>query len=258
MRLPDAASFVVVIGAFACSVSLEDKSVGDAGANQPDGKSGSGPLGGSWSGGTGGGASVGGSIGSSGSSGSSGAGGSVISCAAGQKACGADCVSKTDWQFGCAAAECTACALTHAEVNGCDTDGACTVMKCDPGYGDCDGDPSNGCETNTSSDPWNCGACASACNSVNGTPSCVGSACKITCAAGFADCDGNVDNGCEVYLKIDVNHCGSCGHSCGDHGCKDGSCCTLVTQDCSNMGCCNSGKCDNLSFGGLSGKYCTG
>jgi hypothetical protein len=46
--------------------------------------------------------------------------------------------------------------------------GACTVTACVGGFGNCDGNPANGCEANLTSDPSNCGGCgrvpAEACN----------------------------------------------------------------------------------------------
>ena len=34
------------------------------------------------------------------------------------------------------------------------------------------------------------------------------------CLAGFADCDGDQTNGCEVALGVDAQNCGSCGNVC--------------------------------------------
>jgi hypothetical protein len=42
------------------------------------------------------------------------------------------------------------------------------------------------------------------------------------CAAGYADCDGNRGNGCEVELASDPAHCGVCGRAC-----ESGVACTL-------------------------------
>ncbi|MEA2748766.1 MAG: hypothetical protein QOI41_2909 [Myxococcales bacterium] len=49
-------------------------------------------------------------------------------------------------------------------------------LQCPTGHADCDGDPSNGCETLVSSDPRNCGACGVHCDLVLGQP-CVDGAC---------------------------------------------------------------------------------
>lgn len=40
--------------------------------------------------------------------------------------------------------------------------GACTVGSCDPGWGDCDGNPANGCETKTTTNS-SCGLCGVVC-----------------------------------------------------------------------------------------------
>src|SRR5439155_24984815 len=68
----------------------------------------------------------------------------------------------------------------------------CVIQSCDPGFADCDLDPTNGCEVNLQIDVSNCGACANACQPVaNGTPACVGFTCVIaSCDPGFADCFG--------------------------------------------------------------------
>jgi hypothetical protein len=106
----------------------------------------------------------------------------------------------------------TPCSLKHASAlcNG----GKCVVDKCTAPYVDCDGDPSNGCEVNTTTDPLNCGGCGGVCSDINGTPSCAGSKCLITCTDGFADCDDDRVNGCEINTDKNVNNCGKCGNIC--------------------------------------------
>src|SRR5262249_11421912 len=49
------------------------------------------------------------------------------------------------------------------------------------------------------------------------------------CHPGFADCDQQVDDGCEVDLQSDVSNCGACGRACsapsgGSVSCVDGAC----------------------------------
>jgi hypothetical protein len=39
-----------------------------------------------------------------------------------------------------------------------------------------------------------------------------------SCAAGFADCDGDPQNGCEVETDTDELHCGGCGVACHADG----------------------------------------
>lgn len=41
--------------------------------------------------------------------------------------------------------------------------------------------------------------------------------CVYICDSGFADCNGDPADGCEVDLHSDVDNCGSCGNTCGDN-----------------------------------------
>jgi len=68
---------------------------------------------------------------------------------------------------------------------------------------------------NTSTDPNNCGSCGSVCFVANGTPACTAGMCTIaSCNAGFANCDNNPANGCEVNTTTDPMNCGGCGIVC--------------------------------------------
>jgi len=119
------------------------------------------------------------------------------------------------------------------------TNGGCAIASCNAGYYDCDGVASNGCEVNLKTDIKNCNACNTACSAANGTASCTNGACGITCNAGFDNCDGNVANGCEVNLKTDTSHCGTCPTVCtasnGTPACNNGTCgivCASGYGDC--------------------------
>lgn len=47
----------------------------------------------------------------------------------------------------------------------------------------------------------------------------------LACPTGFADCNGNHDDGCEADLHKDPAHCGTCEHTCGEReSCSDGAC----------------------------------
>ncbi len=82
--------------------------------------------------------------------------------------------------------------------------GNCIIAACDPAYGDCDGVPENGCETDLMNDANNCGFCGNNCNYPNATAVCQGGSCIIVaCDPAYADCDGIGENGCEVNLNND-------------------------------------------------------
>jgi hypothetical protein len=128
---------------------------------------------------------------------------------------------------------CGACGMRCTA--GPNTNVACTMGRCErlcaAGFADCDGNPTNGCETDLRSNAAHCGACNVACSASGGTPSCASGMCRITCNAGRGDCDGNPANGCETDLA-DPNHCGACGVRCAlpnvmRHGCSEGRC-TIV------------------------------
>ncbi len=47
---------------------------------------------------------------------------------------------------------------------------------------------------------------------------------ELSCADGYADCDEDLANGCEVDLTTTATSCGSCGHSCLEGECSDAEC----------------------------------
>jgi hypothetical protein len=104
-----------------------------------------------------------------------------------------------------------ACVLANA-VSTC-AEGLCQVSGCLPGFKDCDGNPSNGCEVDLSS-PANCGTCGKTCQFAHGVGVCKAGVCTLgACAGGFGDCDGDPANGCEQRLDTS-QHCGACGRGC--------------------------------------------
>ena len=160
----------------------------------------------------------------------------------------------------------------------------CNNSKCDLGcdgqYADCNGELcTDGCETDITKDPNNCGACGKQCGPeqacvdgkckcegsslawcgaecvdtqtnafhcgacgnacpgyrdssathLRGTPSCVLGRCSYYCGPGRANCDDDIDNGCEVDTMTDPMNCGGCGVQCDvDAGqpCAGGKCLT--------------------------------
>ncbi len=90
--------------------------------------------------------------------------------------------------------------------------GSCDYVACLPGFGDCDGDRANGCETNTNQDPNHCGTCGNKCNPASGgSPLCNTGTCGTSCTSPTSLCQ---PPGLCANLNNDVNHCGSCNHQC--------------------------------------------
>ncbi|MCA9561532.1 MAG: hypothetical protein KC583_23455 [Myxococcales bacterium] len=106
--------------------------------------------------------------------------------------------------------------------------GRCRIRRCDPGYGNVDGDETNGCEpcapTNPGpercdgedndcdglvdegfdldTDPENCGACGERCAFPNAATRCVDRVCVLeACEPGLVDLDGELENGCEAVCN---------------------------------------------------------
>ncbi|HEY3256355.1 MAG TPA: hypothetical protein VGJ91_20490 [Polyangiaceae bacterium] len=108
---------------------------------------------------------------------------------------------------------CGACG-TICRVNGGEPQcsaGVCSVKSCSTGFDDCTGGYADGCETKTTTDLSNCGACGKTCSTANGAPSCVSGACQVkTCTAPFADCNGTASDGCETNTSTSQTHCGVC------------------------------------------------
>ena len=76
--------------------------------------------------------------------------------------------------------------------------GLCMGLVCDPGFGNCNGDWIDGCESPVVDDA-NCGACGQPCVAgPNATASCNAGACEQQCEAPWSNCDGDWANGCEI------------------------------------------------------------
>lgn len=157
------------------------------------------------------------------------------------------------------------CSSTVQHATPSCTNGKCGILKCNPGWADCDGDPSNGCEQDIASDPSHCSGCNVSCNNIDGTPACVSGNCAISCNSGRGNCDGNLANGCETNLGTTTN-CGSCGVKCGTNhaspSCLNGQCSLLCESGYANCNGDASDGCEVLTAGdnnncGSCGLSCT-
>ncbi len=164
--------------------------------------------------------------------------------------------------YGCADAECgrLKCQGSYQDCNGdlssgcasdgCETDttdrnncGGCGI-QCLPGQ-ECSYDDSGqlGCRDacgkdgrvkcggscrDLLTDRFNCGMCGLGCEGrANEVSACKKGLCVTECRPGFADCNGDRSDGCEVDVNSDPSNCGACGHECdlaAGQPCIEGKC----------------------------------
>lgn len=162
------------------------------------------------------------------------------SCPAGKSDCNGNVADGCETDTGTSLATCggcnTKCPTTDVPnaVRSCNL-GAC-VFDCKVGFGDCNGKPEDGCETDLTKSVEHCGACNGKCGPVaNGQPSCVASVCKVSCTGLFGDCNGQYADGCELSLGSDVKNCSKCGAQCPNTENGEGPVCAA--------GSCNAGTC---------------
>lgn len=118
----------------------------------------------------------------------------------------------------------SACPSAPNATTSCTGAGVCglTPIDCTEGTADCDGNGS--CEANLTA-VTSCGSCGEVCTAPsNAVPLCTGSGCDFVCVAGFADCDGDEGNGCELAVSDDPLNCGGCGLSCYGGSCNASQC----------------------------------
>ncbi len=120
------------------------------------------------------------------------------------------------------AQNCGGCGIACAPGQSCDMLVAGVYKcRCAPGETRCDAD----C-VDLRSDKTNCGGCGIRCTSVaHGIGACVYGSCAYECAYGWADCNGDLSDGCEANVLSDPTNCGGCGVQCADHqACIRGVC----------------------------------
>ncbi|MBL8602175.1 MAG: hypothetical protein JNK72_09630 [Myxococcales bacterium] len=167
-----------------------------------------------------------------------------VVCNAGLGDCDGDLTNGCETNVRSSLLHCGACG--NACPSGPNSEATCTLgrcgLSCAAGFGNCDGDASNGCETDLRTSTAHCGACARSCAVMGGTAACVASACTVAaCGSDFADCDRTVSNGCEADLRANPQHCGACGTVCPSRPNAAGQC---VNRQCAVL--CNPGfvECD--------------
>jgi hypothetical protein len=110
----------------------------------------------------------------------------IAMCSTGYGDCNSSLFDGCEAQTDADPNNCGACGnrCTFANATGSCVAGQCEIQACNPGYGDCDGNGANGCESNLKMDNNHCGSCTHLCNGL--TPNCING----TCAAGCAPATG--------------------------------------------------------------------
>src|SRR5690554_4979694 len=102
------------------------------------------------------------------------------------------------------------CSFGNNQAGVCDEATHTCAYACDSGFGDCNNDPSDGCEVDLSADIGNCGSCGTVCTTDNThyAPVCLSEAsaeptCAVdpnSCAEGYVDLNGDPNDGCECAI----------------------------------------------------------
>lgn len=193
-------------------------------------------------------------------------------CATGFADCNNDLADLCETEVGTDANNCgacgNACVVNHGTA-GCQNS-QCTVESCDTDWGDCDGDPTNGCESFLPTDPENCAGCGNVCDPASsGQPVCNDGTCsEKACLSFLSDCNNDSSDGCEAFISADVNNCGYCGRVCelpnAVATCSQSECaiesCIAPFEDCDGIagnGCETDTTKDNALHCGACGRACS-
>jgi hypothetical protein len=121
--------------------------------------------------------------------------------------------------------------------------GICPTNQCPPGRATCPDKPFP-CQVDLLWDDLNCGACGSTCSKFTGIharTTCVDGTCALQCEVlydgTFANCNGLIEDGCEINLSTDENNCGGCGIACAaNEECVNAKCVCAVRESCGACG----------------------
>ncbi|MBP9112352.1 MAG: hypothetical protein KBF88_06055 [Polyangiaceae bacterium] len=122
----------------------------------------------------------------------------------GSKICFDQEVGENSPAFGCSSASCDPC--TANRVAALCAGPVCAPLMCPAGWGSCDNDVTNGCETKLSESAKHCGACDKACSA---DQVCDEGVCKSSCSVSKTKCGRD----CADTASSDA-HCGGCDKTC--------------------------------------------
>ena len=106
------------------------------------------------------------------------------------------------------------CSAQMVNANTVCTSSGCSWTSCLPNFANCDGNFTNGCETNLLTNSSHCGGCNQPCNPPNALGKCSNGLCSIDiCSRTFLDCNGNPVDGCETSVGS-ISSCGGCSSAC--------------------------------------------
>jgi len=92
--------------------------------------------------------------------------------------------------------------------------------ECSAGRADCNNNPLDGCEIDTNTNIYHCGACGAECPIYDHARSlCIMGTCAPYCEqpnGPWQNCDGDWTNGCEMNTFFNNANCGACGRNCAD------------------------------------------
>jgi uncharacterized repeat protein (TIGR01451 family) len=127
---------------------------------------------------------------------------------------------------------CGACGNACFVPNGTPScvNGSCAIGSCNPGFADCNGNPFDGCETNTNNDLNNCGACGVSANDGNQctADNCLGGARINTPLGAGTPCNQNGGSVCDgagsCVQCVTASQCPGVDTECQTRTCNAGAC----------------------------------